>query len=160
MLLVLILLSIGSAKELRDAPWGTTNCSIPTSCRGGQIDPRPCDIICPANGSCNLTVGVILPDDLKYIINMKAAIETIREAEAVVKAEGVMYEDTVVNLIEFDDQCNQAAATIHGLNASTDYCVHFIIGSTCDYCTATARKSLLKASEVVLFSFGPMPGNG
>ncbi|KAF5272833.1 hypothetical protein FQR65_LT00429 [Abscondita terminalis] len=141
MLFVLLLLSFDTIQASKDVAWGVTNCTKPESCRGGQKNPRPCESICFANGTCTLNVGVILPDNPYYIVNMAQAIDTLREAEAAAKDQGLISKDAVINFVEFDDKCSQATATIMGLNASVDYCVHLMIGSICDFCTASLGRT-------------------
>ncbi|KAB0800987.1 hypothetical protein PPYR_05341 [Photinus pyralis] len=135
MRVLLIALFFGITRALRNTPWGVDSCHKSGVCREGP-NPRSCETVCFANGTCRLNIALILPQSSYYIINMEKTVSVIREAEQAAKNQGIIYNDTVINLYHFDDQCSQANATIHGINASSDFCTHFVIGSTCDYCTA------------------------
>lgn len=68
---------------------------------------------------------------VKFVLQ---AVTTLRKAEEVAKNTSLLHENVTLNVIDLDDNCEQAFATIASLDAYTEYCAHVIFGPVCDFC--------------------------
>ncbi|XP_018320672.1 atrial natriuretic peptide receptor 1-like isoform X2 [Agrilus planipennis] len=139
-LLAVLLLHLAPYKTaVQASAWNVSSCSSANQ-RCINRTYRTCETMCDENKTCEIRIGILLPTNTSYIVNMEKALENMQEAEEAARNMGLFPPNTIIKYYKYDDQCNQEYATLGALYSYTEACIHVMFGLICDYCLASAGR--------------------
>ncbi|XP_058821836.1 atrial natriuretic peptide receptor 1 isoform X2 [Topomyia yanbarensis] len=134
--------------------------AVHAECR--KQDVRTCEAICvptiPGGGEpvgnttvgarletnqvwkCELRIVVIMPTNTSIEASLPRAHPVLLKAEEYIRSQQIIPSSVAIRWIFYDDQCDQARATVSAMDGTGRDCGHVILGPTCDLALAPVAR--------------------
>ncbi|XP_035782978.1 atrial natriuretic peptide receptor 2-like isoform X2 [Anopheles albimanus] len=113
--------------------------SVDAGCR--SLARRECEQICGTNGTCQLRIVVIMPDNTSVEASWPRVEPVLMKAEEDIRRRSIIPAKVNISWIWYDDECEQARATVMAMDGTgSETCGHVILGPTCDFALAPVAR--------------------
>ncbi|XP_055636571.1 atrial natriuretic peptide receptor 1 isoform X4 [Toxorhynchites rutilus septentrionalis] len=140
-------------------------CSVLPSAQAGcrKQEPRTCEAICvpsaPSSGGggvednstisvlseskrwkCELRIIVIMPQNTSIEASLPRVQPALLKAEEYIRSQQIIPPSIAIRWVFYDDECDQARATVSVMDGTGRDCGHVILGPTCDLALAPVAR--------------------